>query len=301
MPVFTGSGVALCTPFDKSGAFCHETYDKLIEFHAKKGTEAIVACGTTGEAATLTEDECVEVVRIAVASAKKHGDNRGHAMTVIAGAGGNDTTKCKRIGKALQKVGADCLMYVTPYYNKTSQAGLVAHYSALAASVDLPIMVYNVPSRTGVNMLPKTMAELAKIPNITAIKEASGDISQIAEMAERLGDDAFLYAGNDDQILPILILGGMGVVSTIANIAPDIVQNIVVTFFMNEIPKSRSLQLGILPLVRLLFADVNPMPVKAALELMGYRMGSCRLPLTSISDALSKDLEQEMRQYGLLT
>ena len=300
MSIYTGSGVAICTPFDETGAFNASTYEKLIEFHAEMGTDAIISCGTTGEGVTLAEDELVEVVKTAVNAAKQYGEKRGRKLPVIAGAGGNDTAKCKKMGKALQQAGADALMYVTPYYNKASQTGLVTHYSTLAAAVDLPIMVYNVPSRTGLNILPKTMEKLAKIPNITAIKEASADIGQIAEMAERLGTDVDIYSGNDDHIVPVLSLGGKGVVSTVANIIPGDIHKMVAKYFVNDHAGALKLQLGILPLVRLIFTDINPMPVKAALGFMGYEMGECRLPLTTISDSLVDSLKTAMREYGVL-
>ena len=300
MSIFSGSGVAICTPFDKTGAFNATTYDKLVKFHADMGTDAIISCGTTGEGVTLAEDEHIEVVKTAVSSAKQYGEMRGRKLPVVAGAGGNDTAKCRKMGKALQQAGADALMYVTPYYNKASQTGLVAHYSSLAAAVDLPIMVYNVPSRTGLNILPKTMEKLAKIPNITAIKEASADIGQIAEMAERVGSDIDIYSGNDDHIVPVLSLGGKGVVSTVANIIPYDLRNMVAKYFANDHAGALKLQLGILPLVRLIFTDINPMPVKAALGYMGYDVGECRLPLTTISDSLADSLKTAMREYGIL-
>ena len=301
MSIYAGSGVAICTPFDEAGAFKRDTYEKLIEFHAKMGTDAIISCGTTGEGVTLAEDEHIEVVKTAVDAARHYGNNRGRKLPVIAGAGGNDTAKCRKMGKALQQVGADALMYVTPYYNKASQTGLVAHYSSVAAAVDLPIMVYNVPSRTGLNILPKTMEQLAKIPNITAIKEASADIGQIAEMAERVGADIDIYSGNDDHIVPVLSLGGKGVVSTVANIIPGDIHNMVAKYFADDHSGALKLQLGILPLVRLIFTDINPMPVKAALRFMGYDMGECRLPLTSISDSLADSLKAAMQEYGVLS
>lgn len=296
MSIFIGSGVALCTPFDKNGKFNGNVYEQLVAFHAKNGMAAIVSCGTTGEASTLTSKEHIEVVRTAVLAAQK----QTHKMPVVAGAGGNDTAACIATGKALQQAGADALMYVTPYYNKTSQRGLVAHYSQIAANVDLPIIVYNVPSRTSLNMQAATLAQLAQIPNIVAVKEASGDISQIAEVAERCAGNLDIYVGNDDQILPTLALGGIGVISTIANIAPAKVQGIVEQFMQGNIAGSRELQLSILPLIRLLFADVNPMPVKAALGIMGFDMGACRLPLIDIDPALASQLKQEMQKGGLI-
>lgn len=300
MSIFIGSGVALCTPFTKEGKFNTSTYEKLVKFHVQEGTAAIVPCGTTGEPSTLTTDEHIEIVKTAVESAKKYGSEYGRKMPVVAGAGGNDTNACITMGKALQQVGVDALMYVTPYYNKTSQRGLVAHYSAIAAAVDLPIIVYNVPVRTALNMQPKTLAELAKIPNIAAVKEASSDISQIAEVVERCASDIDIYVGNDDQILPVLALGGKGVITVLGNIAPAAVQGITDKFMSGDIEGSRNLQLGLLPLVRAIFADVNPMPVKAALRMMGFDMGACRMPLIDIEPELEARLKQELERQGLL-
>lgn len=300
MSIFIGSGVAVCTPFDSAGEFSPGVYEKLVKFHAEKGTDAIVSCGTTGESSTLSADEQIEVVKTAVAAAKKFGAECGRKLPVVAGAGGNDTAKCISMGKKLQQAGADALMYVTPYYNKTSQKGLIAHYTAIAKAVDLPIIVYNVPSRTALNMQPKTLAEIAKLPNITAVKATCGDISQIAEMFERCGGDVDFYSGNDDQVLPILSFGGKGVISTIANIAPATVHEMVMKFLNGDLEGSRKIQLSILPLVRLLFSDVNPMPVKAAVNLLGFDAGECRLPLISIENELRESLKQEMEQFGLV-
>jgi 4-hydroxy-tetrahydrodipicolinate synthase len=300
MSIFIGSGAAVCTPFNESGAFNPAAYEKLIHFQVKKGTDAIVSCGTTGEMSTLSKDEHIEVVRVAVAAAKKAGEENGRKVPVIAGAGGNDTALCEETGKALVKAGADALMYVTPYYNKTSQRGLIEHYTRLAKAVDVPIVMYNIPVRTAVNMTPKTMAELAKIPNITAVKEASGDFGQVAEIAERCGDGLDIYSGNDDYILPILSLGGKGVISTIANIAPTQVHDLVMNFNAGEIAAARKIQLGMLPVVRCLFADVNPIVIKPALNLMGFDMGKCRAPLTTPEDTVMDALKQAMKDYGLL-
>jgi 4-hydroxy-tetrahydrodipicolinate synthase len=300
MSIYTGSGVALCTPFDKDGKFNPAAYDTFIDFQVANGTAALVSCGTTGESATLTADEHIEVVRTAVLSAKKAGEKHGRKVPVVAGAGGNDTAACIAAGRALTQAGVDALMYVTPYYNKTSQRGLVAHYTAIAAGVDLPIIVYNVPARTALNMQPKTLESIAKIPNIAAVKEASSDITQIAEVIERCAVDMDIYVGNDAEILPVLALGGKGVISTMGNIAPAQIQGIIDKFFAGDMTGSRALQLGILPLVRLLFADVNPMPVKAALRMMGFDMGHCRLPLVDIEPSLADALQSEMKRYGLL-
>jgi len=204
------------------------------------------------------------------------------------------------IGKSLRTAGSNALIYVTRYYNKTSQEGLIAHYSTIAASVDLPIIMYNVPSRTGLNMQPKAMAQLAKLPNIVGVKEASSDINQITEVLERCEDNLDLYIGNDSEILPALALGARGAISTMANIAPAAIQGIIDKFFAGDLVECRKQQLAILPIVRLLFTDVNPMPVKAALKLMGYDMGHCRLPLVDINEDLRTSLKNEMQRFGLV-
>jgi len=300
MPLFTGCGTAIITPFDKTGVFCHASYEKLINFQVENGADAIVACGTTGEASTLTLEEHVEVVRSAVETAKTAGARAGRKIPVIAGAGGNDTVECINLGLSCKKVGADALMYVAPYYNKPSQRGLIAHFTKIASEVDLPIVVYNIPGRSVINIQAKTMETIAKIPNIVAIKEASGDFGQVAEIAERCGDNLEIYSGNDDYILPILSLGGVGVISTIGNIAPRTVHDMVAKFLAGDVAGSRKLQLSILAVVRLLFTDVNPVPIKAALELMGFETGGCRLPLAPIEDELREQLKIEMKNFGLV-
>ena len=296
MSIFIGSGVAICTPFTKGGKFNGEVYEKLIDFHAKQGTAAIVSCGTTGEGSTLSAEEKVEVVRTAVMAAKKH----TRKMPIVAGAGGNDTAACISVAKAFEQVGADALLCVTPYYNKTSQRGLVAHFSAIAASTSLPIIVYNVPSRTALNLQPKTLAEIAKLPNIAAVKESSSDISHITEVAERCGKSIDIYAGNDDQVLPMLALGSKGVITAVGNIAPAAMQGITEKFLAGDLEGSRALQLGLLPLIRTIFSDVSPMPVKAGLRILGFDVGQCRLPLVDIEPALESLLRKEMERYGLI-
>ena len=288
----------MVTPFDSAGKFNCGAYEKLIHFQVKEGTDAIVACGTTGEAMTLSKDEHIEVVRQAVSITQRAGNKR--KLPVIAGAGGNDTAKCIEMGKALIQAGADALMYVTPYYNKTSQKGLVQHFTAIAKAVDAPIVIYNIPPRTALNMLPKTLYEISKLPNIVAVKEASGDIVQVAEMIELCGDAIAMYSGNDNHVVPMLSLGGKGVISTIGNIAPAAVHNMVMSYLEGNHESGLRLQLGILPLVRCLFADVNPMPIKAALNMMGFDVGECRLPLTTINDVLHENLRHEMTKYGLI-
>jgi len=300
MSIFTGSGVAVCTPFDNAGNFNHAVYDKLIDFQVKEGTDAIVACGTTGEATTLSKDEHIEIVRHAVLFTKKASEKYNRKVPVIAGAGGNDTAKCITMGQVLSQAGADGLMCVTPYYNKTSQRGLIEHYTAIAKAVDIPIVVYNVPGRTALNMLPATLYEISKIPNIVAMKEASGDIVQVAEMVELCGDAITMYSGNDNHIVPMLSLGGKGVITTTGNITPAAIHNMVMEYLNGNHEESLRLQLGILPLVRCLFADVNPMPIKAALNMMEFEAGNCRLPLTTVDDSLHEKLKCEMVKYGLL-
>jgi len=300
MSVFVGSGVALCTPFDNKGAFNEGAYEKLIDFQVKNGSDAIVSCGSTGEASTLDHDEHVAVVRAAVVATKKASEKYGRKVPVVAGAGGNDTAYAVTLSRDLAKAGVDALMHVTPYYNKTTPKGLFAHYSEVAKSTDLPIILYNVPPRTGMNIKPTTLEQLAKIPNVVGIKEASGDIVQVAEMVQRCGEDFDMYSGNDDYVLPVLAVGGKGVISTSANIAPQQIHDLCESFLSGDVAKSRKLQLGILPLARLLFEEVNPMPVKAALNLMGFEMGKCRLPLVDIEPDLLDRLEKEMKRYGLI-
>lgn len=300
MSIFTGCGTAVCTPFDEKGTFNYAAYERLINFQVENGADAIVSCGTTGEASTLSLEEHVEVVRAAAVTAKKAGEKAGRKVPVIAGAGGNDTEDCCALGKACRNAGADALMYVAPYYNRPSQRGLIAHYTRIAAQVDLPIVVYNIPIRSVINIQAKTMEVLCKIPNIVAVKEASGDFGQVAEIAERCGDSLAIYSGNDDYILPILSLGGKGVISTVGNISPRTMHNMVEKYLAGEIVESRKLQLSILALMRELFADGNPVGVKAALNLMGFEMGGCRLPLAPIEDAHRENLKIEMQRFGLL-
>ncbi|MCL2047264.1 MAG: 4-hydroxy-tetrahydrodipicolinate synthase [Defluviitaleaceae bacterium] len=297
---FTGLGTAVCTPFDDSGAFSYASYEKLINFQVENGADAIVACGTTGEASTISLEEHVEVVRAAVEISKKAGEKAGRKVPVVAGAGGNDTLDCCALGRACRGAGADALMYVAPYYNKPSQRGLLAHYTKLASDTDLPIVLYNIPGRTGINIQVSTLEELSKIPNIVAIKEASGDFGQVAHIAAACGDRLTILSGNDDYILPILSLGGKGVISTTGNILPRQMHDMVAKYLAGDFAGSLKLQLDILPMVELMFADVNPTPVKAALNLMGFDMGECRLPLVAIDDTLHTKLKSEMERFKLI-
>jgi len=296
MSIFIGSGTAICTTFTSDYKFNPEAYQKLLQFQIKNGTDAIISCGTTGEASTLTNDEQVEVVRTAVTTVKAS----DRKIPVIAGAGGNDTRNMIELGTNLIQAGVDALLLVTPYYNKTSQKGLVENFSYLASKLDIPIILYNVPARTALNMLPKTVEQLSKVENIVAIKESSSDIVQIAEIIERCGDNIDLYCGNDDHVVPVLSVGGKGVVSAVANIAPQHMHDMIMKFFEGDIKASAKMQLDVNALVRLLFTDVSPMPVKEALNLMALNAGPCRRPLTTIEDSLKQALNTEMKRFGLI-
>ena len=292
-PVFTGAAVAIITPMHADGTVNFEELGRIIDDQIAHGTDAIVICGTTGESAALSHEEHVECIRFAV----KHTAKR---VPVIAGTGSNDTAFAIEISKEAEKAGADALLLVTPYYNKTSQAGLIAHYTAIANAVTLPCIIYNVPSRTGVNLQPATLAELAKLPNVNAVKEASGNISQVADVAALCGEELNIYSGNDDQIVPILSLGGKGVISVLSNVAPQQAHDICAAWFSGDTAKSLELQLKALPLIKALFADVNPIPVKWAMNRLGWNAGPLRLPLVEPSAAVQQSLENEMKVYGVL-
>lgn len=292
-PVFTGAAVAIITPMHADGTVNFEELGRIIDDQIAHATDAIVICGTTGESAALSHEEHVECIRFAV----KHTAKR---VPVIAGTGSNDTAFAIEISKEAEKAGADALLLVTPYYNKTSQAGLIAHYTAIANAVTLPCIIYNVPSRTGVNLQPATLAELAKLPNVNAVKEASGNISQVADVAVLCGEELNIYSGNDDQIVPILSLGGKGVISVLSNVAPQQAHDICAAWFSGDTAKSLELQLKALPLCHALFADVNPIPVKWAMNRLGWNAGPLRLPLVEPSAAVQQSLENEMKAYGVL-
>lgn len=291
--IFTGAGVAIVTPMRGDGAIDYERLRELINLQLAEGTDAIVICGTTGESSTMTDDEHVATIRCAVECV------RGR-VPVIAGAGSNDTAYSVWMSKQAKDAGADALLQVTPYYNKTSQQGLIRHFNTIADATDLPVMLYNVPSRTGVNILPETMKELSRHPNIVAVKEASGNIAQIAEAAALCGDELDLYSGNDDQIVPILALGGKGVVSVLSNICPKQTHDICRLFFEGNLQEALSLQLRYFPLIKALFSDVNPIPVKEALSLMGMSCGPCRMPLVEMSSEGRDRLAAVMGKLNLL-
>ena len=291
--IFTGAGVAIVTPMNPDESINFDRLGQIIDNQIENGTDAIVICGTTGESATMTDQEHVDCIEYAV----KRVTGR---VPVIAGAGSNHTSYAVWMSKEAKRVGADALLHVTPYYNKTSQTGLIRHFNAVADATDLPIILYNVPSRTGVNITPATYRELAKHPNIVAAKEASGNISQIAQIAQACGDELDLYSGNDDQIVPLLSLGAKGVISVLSNIMPRETHDICRLFFEGKIAESRALQLKLLPLINALFSDVNPIPVKEAMNMMGWECGECRLPLVSMQPQAKEHLRVLMQEQGLI-
>lgn len=289
--LFKGSGVALVTPF-KDGKINYEKMGQLIEWHIENKTDAIIVCGTTGESATMTDEERKSTIKFVVDKVNKR-------IPVIAGSGSNNTAYSIELSKYCQEVGADGLLIVTPYYNKATQGGLIKHYTTIANSVDLPIILYNVPGRTGVNITPATVERLSKVENIVAIKEASGNISQVAEIARLCGEDFAIYSGNDDQIVPILSLGGIGVISVLANVLPKETHDIVEKYLSGDVEESRKLQLSLNELVNSLFIEVNPIPVKAAMNLMLMEVGELRLPLTNISEQNLEVLRKNMINAGI--
>ncbi len=293
MSLFTGSGVAIVTPFKENGDVNFSALEKMIDFQIENGTDAIIICGTTGEASTLTDDEQIDTVAFTVKTV-------GGRVPVIAGAGSNDTKHGCELCRRSEKAGVDGLLIVTPYYNKTTQKGLVEYYQAMAGSVDLPIIMYSVAGRTGLNIAPETVYKLCDTENIAGIKEASGNISQVAEIAALCGDRMDIYSGNDDQILPVLSLGGKGVISVLANVAPRETHDMVMSFLKGDIKKAKELQLHWLELVKALFIEVNPIPVKAALNMMGREAGYYRAPLTTMTEANYAKLEKVMKSYGLI-
>lgn len=293
MAIFTGAGVAIVTPMHSDGSVNFDKLGELIEFQIANHTDSIIITGTTGEASTLTEDEHVECIRFAV-------DKVAKRLPVIAGTGSNCTKTAIYLTKEAQKAGADGALVVTPYYNKATQKGLIQHFSTIARSTDLPIVLYSVQSRTGVNILPETAAALNReCDNIVAVKEASGNISQVADILQMTQGDMDVYSGNDDQIVPILSLGGKGVISVLSNICPQETHDIVAKFMAGDVEESRDLQLKALPLVHALFCEVNPIPVKTALNLMGMEVGPLRLPMTPMEEANRQRLAQAMRDFGI--
>ena len=292
MSIFTGSGVAIVTPFSPDGSVNYDKLDELIEYHIDHKTDAIIICGTTGESSTLTEEEHMECIKFTIQQVKKR-------VPVIAGTGSNATFTTIEMSREAVEYGADALLLVTPYYNKATQKGLVAHYKAVADEAKAPIILYSVASRTGLNIAPETAAELAKIDNIVAIKEASGNISQIAKIMQLTDGKLDLYSGNDDQIVPLLSLGGKGVISVLANIAPEYTHDICRKFFDGDLKGSLKMQLDALPLIDKLFCEVNPITVKTAMNLLGKEVGGLRMPLSPMEEAHKQALAEEMKKFGM--
>ena len=294
MAIFTGAGVALITPMNDDGSVNYEKLRELLEFHVANKTDAIIICGTTGEASTLSDEEHLECIRFACEVINKR-------IEVIAGTGSNCTQSAIELSKEAEKSGVDGLLLVTPYYNKATQNGLKAHYKAIAKEVNVPIILYNVPSRTGTRLAPQTVVDLChEVPNIVGVKDATGDISEVAELMSLAKGTVDVYSGNDDQIVPVLSLGGKGVISVLSNILPKETHDMVASYLEGDVAKSCEMQLKYFDLVKALFCEVNPIPVKKALNLMGMEVGSLRLPLTEMEDANAKRLEEEMRKAGVI-
>lgn len=292
-PIFTGSGVAIITPFNDDTTVNYTKLAEILDYHIENETDSIVICGTTGESATLTPKEHSEVIKFTC-------DYVNHRIPVIAGTGSNETAYAIELSNDAEKAGADAMLVVTPYYNKCSQRGLIKHYNAIADNSSKPIIIYNVPSRTGVNVLPSTYAELCENKNIIATKEASGNLSQIAETISLCGDKLDVYSGNDDQIVPIMSLGGKGVISVLSNICPKIAHDIPTLYLDGKVKESAELQLKYLELINAMFMDVNPIPVKVAMNMMGMSVGPLRMPLCEMDDAKTAKLESILKKYNLL-
>lgn len=290
-PIFTGSGVALVTPF-RGGGVDEEVLRELVRFHLREGTDALVVNGSTGEATTMSPEEQRRALEVVV-------DEAGGRIPVIGGAGGSDTAAVARLARATREAGADALLLSPPPYNKPTQQGIVAHYRAVMDAADLPTIVYNVPGRTACNILPATVETLAEDPRVAGVKEASGDISQIAELARRLHDRIAIYSGNDDQVVPVLSLGGVGVISVLANVAPALTSRMVHAFLEGSVAEARDLQLRFLPLVAALFREPNPVPVKAAVAMLGFATGELRLPLLGASPAVMEELQRALDDLGV--
>lgn len=291
--VFKGAATALVTPMNADFSVNFDRLTSLVDEQIVNGIDALIICGTTGEKSTLNYAEHIKVIETAVKAAKGR-------VPIVAGAGSNDTVYSVGLCNDAIAVGADALLMVTPYYNKTSQKGLVAHYTYVADRVNAPIILYNVPSRTGVNIQAETYKELAKHPNIVATKEASGDISAIAKIRHLCGDELMLYSGNDDQVVPLMSLGGIGVISVLSNVLPKETHDMCAAYLAGDVATAAAMQLKYIPLINALFSDVNPIPVKEAMELLGKQTGPCRLPLVSMSDDKREALKAELKKLGLL-
>lgn len=290
--LFKGSGVALITPFDKYNKVNYEKLDELIDFHLKNNTDAIIVCGTTGESSTLSNEEKKDVIKYVVEKVNKK-------IPVIAGTGSNNTKIAIEMSKYSQSIGADGLLIVTPYYNKCTQEGLFLHYKEIANNTSLPIILYNVPSRTGVNISVDTIIKLSKIDNIVGIKEASCNISQVSAILAKTNKDFCVYSGNDDQVLPLLSLGSVGVISVLANIFPKEVHDLCYNFFDGNLEESRKIQFKYLDLINSLFVQVNPIPIKEAMNFLKYDVGNCRLPLCDMDNSQKNILHQNLLKFKL--
>ena len=294
MALFRGAGVALVTPFHADGSVNYDKLAELVEEQIAGGTDAIIACGTTGEAATMSEEEHMDVIRFIIKAVN-------HRIPVIAGTGSNCTTTAIDLSKQSEEAGADGVLLVTPYYNKATQGGLIQHYEAVAGAISLPCILYNVPSRTGVTIQPETMAYLYQhVENIVGVKDATGNISMITKLMSLVDEDFLLFSGDDDQIVPLLSVGASGVISVLSNVAPRETHEICQKWFDGDIKGAREAQFKAYPLIKALFAEVNPIPVKAALNLMGKNVGSLRLPMTEATDSTKALLKDEMTKYGIL-
>ncbi len=293
LSVFTGSGVALVTPMKKDGSVDYQKLDELVEWQVNEGINAIVTCGTTGEASTLDDEEHISVIEAVVDKVNKR-------VPVVAGTGSNNTQHGIHLAKEAERVGADALLVVTPYYNKATKKSIIAHYKAICDTIELPVILYSVASRTGMNLDYRTVKELKQIPNIVGIKEASADIAQIVEIAQLVDENFALYSGNDDQVLPLLAVGGSGVISTISNILPKETATMVRNFLEGNIAQARATQLKQLPLIQAVFSEVNPVPIKAAVSLLGKCELSYRLPLAEPEEETLTNLKTQMTKYGLL-
>lgn len=292
-PIFTGAAVAIITPMHEDGTVNYEEFARFVDWQIENGTDAIVICGTTGESSTLDVDEHLAAIKWCI----EYVNGR---IPVIAGTGSNSTASAIEMSVEACEYGADALLLVTPYYNKTSQAGLIAHYTAIHDATDKPIILYNVPSRTGLNIKPETALELSKLPRINGIKEASGDLDQIAKVKELCGDELNIWSGNDDQIVDILDRGGLGVISVLSNVCPQETHDIVAKYLDGDKEASKALMDKYMKLAKTLFCDVNPIPVKEAVNLMGYKAGHCRMPLVDLSDENKKLMKETLEEYGLI-
>ena len=291
-PVFTGAGVALITPMHEDGSINYDEMEHIVNYQIENGTDAIIVCGTTGEASTMTHEEHIETIKACVEMTKKR-------IPVIAGTGSNCTDTAIYLSKEAQRVGADGILVVSPYYNKATQNGLKKHFTAIAGSVDIPMILYNIQGRTGVNIQPKTIASLAKeVENIVAVKEASGDLSQVANIIYESEGRIDVYSGNDDQIVPIVALGGKGVISVLSHVAPKETHDIVAKLMAGDVKGSQELQIKLLPVIHALFSEVNPIPVKAAMNMLGFNVGSLRMPLSEMEDAHKEVLRQALKDAG---